>query len=149
MKAEFSSKAQREVFDKVHAQIIELFGPVAQEVEDSPMLLVAQGSAFAAITVHPWGAHDAAITVRSHVVFGATVDQELCTFLLHENTRRRFGAFALTGDGDVVFEHDLLGSTCVPVTLKTAVMSVLKTADDYDDQIKERWGGQRAVDVVS
>jgi hypothetical protein len=149
MTAKFTSHAQRKEFDKVHGQLTELFGPVAQEVEDSPMLLVALGSAFAAITVHPWGAHDAAITVRSHVVFGAKVDEELCTFLLHENTRRRFGAFALTGDGDVVFEHDLLGSTCVPATLKNAVMSVLKTADDFDDQIKERWGGQRAIDVVS
>jgi hypothetical protein len=149
MHAKFSSQAQREVFDKIRGQILELFGPVAQEVEDSPMLLVALGSAFAAITVHAWSDHDAAITVRSHVVFGARVDNDLCCFLLHENTRRRFGAFALTGDGDVVFEHDLLGSTCVPATLKNAVLSVLKTADDYDDRIKERWGGQRAIDVVS
>lgn len=112
------------------------------------MLLVALGSAAAAITVLPWEGGDAAITVRSHVVFGAKVDQELCCFLLHENARLHFGAFALTGQGDVIFEHDLLGSTCPREALKNAVLSVLKVADTYDDQIQERWGGQRAFDVL-
>jgi hypothetical protein len=112
------------------------------------MLLVALGSAAAAIAVQPWGEDDAAVTVRSHVVFGARVDHELCCFLLNENARLRFGGFAISGQGDVVFEHDLLGSTCPPAALKNAVLSVLKTADDYDDQIQARWGGQRALDVV-
>jgi hypothetical protein len=148
MPTRFTTQKQREMFEKVRGFIEELFGKVAQEVERAPVLLVALGSAAAAITVQPWGDEDAAITVRSHVVFGTKVNKELCCFLLHENTRLRFGAFALTEAGDVVFEHDLLGSTCVPATLKNAVLSVLKTANDYDDQIQDRWGGQRAIDVV-
>ena len=144
----FTTQAQRETFDKVHVYIEELFGKVAEEVEKAPVLLVALGSAAAAITVQPWGDDDAVITVRAHVVFGARVDQDLCCFLLHENTRLHFGSFALSGQGDVVFEHDLLGSTCPLPALKNAVLSVLKTADVYDDQIQARWGGQRALDMV-
>jgi hypothetical protein len=148
MPTRFTTQAQRDVFMKVRGYLDELFGPVAQDTEKAPVLLLALGSAAAEIFVQPWGEGDAAIVVRAHVVFGAKVDNELCCFLLHENARLRFGGFALTGKGDVVFEHDLLGSTCPPAALKNAVLSVLKTADDYDDQIQARWGGQRALDVV-
>jgi hypothetical protein len=148
MPKRFSTQSQRDVFARVRSLLDELFGPVAQEVEDAPMLLVALGSAAAAITVHPWGDGDAVVTVRSHVVFGASVDNELCCFLLRENSRLHFGAFALAGEGDVMLQHDILGSTCQGSVLKNAVLAVLETADDYDEKIQARWGGQRAIDVV-
>ena len=45
-----------------------------------------------------------------------------------------------------MFEHNLIGSTCDKEELKTSVITVVKLADEYDDEIVARWGGQRALD---
>ena len=67
-------------------------------------------------------------------------------FLLRENDRMTFGAFGIDQDGDVFFEHTIVGSTCDKPELKTSVSSVVLIADEYDDLIVEKWGGERAID---
>ena len=39
-----------------------------------------------------------------------------------------------------------MGSTCDKPELKTSVSSVVLIADEYDDLIVEKWGGERAID---
>jgi hypothetical protein len=41
-----------------------------------------------------------------------------------------------------------VGSTCNQKELETSVRAVLEIADRYDDEIVERWGGQRALDWI-
>jgi len=48
--------------------------------------------------------------------------------------------------GDVLFQHTIVGSTCDPAELEASVREVLEIADDYDDKIVSRWGGQRELD---
>jgi ATP-dependent Clp protease ATP-binding subunit ClpC len=58
------------------------------------------------------------------------------------------GAGGREGTSDVasLLKPALVGSTCDKDELKAQVMAVVLTADEYDDQIVARWGGQRALD---
>jgi hypothetical protein len=58
----------------------------------------------------------------------------------------RFGAFGVDKDGDIIFEHTIVGSTIDKEELKSSVKAVLSVADHYDDDIVSRWGGKRALD---
>ena len=143
----FATPAHEQTFTKVGTYLRELFGDKVEQMEDKPQFLLARGSAAASIAVFPRGS-DTVVSVRAWVVFGARITLELCQFLLRENSRLQFGAFGLAGDDDIFFRYSLVGSTINREELEAAVLTVLGTADDFDDVIKTRFGGQRASDVV-
>ena len=45
-----------------------------------------------------------------------------------------------------MFEHSLVGESCDRLELNHSVTTVIRIADNYDDEIVVRWGGQRALD---
>lgn len=144
---EFDSEAQRKCFEKIAPWVTELFGGSVLRNPEKPVLGVMEGSAFGQVGVFPWG-DDAMITTRAYVVTGAELKPELLGYLLHENAGMHFGGFGIDDEGDIIFEHSIVGSTCDRKELEASVVAVLKMADDYDDLIVERWGGQRALDQV-
>ena len=123
-----------------------MFGTFAFAREDVPSFGLAVGSAFVQVGVIPWGDDDATITARSYVVTGVEMTQDLMYFLLRENDKMRFGAFGVDQDNDIFFEHTIVGSSCDKDELKASILAVVYTADQYDEQITQKWGGQRAVD---
>jgi hypothetical protein len=143
---EFQTDAQKAVYEKVGQYMKELFGELAGARTDLPAYYLRMGSATVQAFILTWGDQDAVVNVRSYVVTGAERTPEMLEFLLRENFNMRFGAFGLDPDGDVTFEHNIIGSTCDKNELKAAVMAVLGTADEYDDQIVGRWGGKRSND---
>ncbi len=145
---EFATEAQRQCFEKVQPWVTELFGGSVLRNPEKPLLGVMQGSAFAQVGVFPWADDDAIITTRSYVVTGVELTSDLMRFLLVENGGMHFGAFGVDDDGDIFFEHSIVGSTCDRKELESSVTAVVRTADDYDDQIVARWGGQRALDQI-
>jgi hypothetical protein len=88
------------------------------------------------------------VVVRAYVVTDVEITPELMHFLLRENNIMRYGAFGLDKDDDIFFEHSIVGSTLDKEELMASVMAVLQTADKYDDQIRQRWGGRRALDRI-
>lgn len=145
---EFQTDAQRSCFDKVAPWVREIFGGSVLRKPDQPILGVMHGSAFAQVGVFPWGKDDAIITTRAYVVTGVELSPDLMRFLLEENAGMHFGGFGIDDDGDIIFEHSIVGSTCDQKELEASVIAVARTADDYDDRIVERWGGERALDQV-
>ncbi len=145
---DFQTETQRQCFEKVAPWVKEIFGGSVLRKPDKPILGVMHGSAFAQIGVFPWGDDDAIITTRAYVVTGAELSQDLLRFLLKENAGMHFGAFGIDDEGDIIFEHSIVGSTCDQRELEASVIAVARTADDYDDRIVERWGGERALDQV-
>ena len=144
---EFETAAQKVCHNKISLWMNELFADVPWEaLDDEPGFGLFMGSAWAEVHVYPWGDDDSVVNIRSTVVSGADLSCDLQNFLLRENAELRFGAFALNESGDVLFEHTIVGSTCDPAELEASVREVLETADDYDDKIVERWGGERALD---
>ena len=143
---EFESTAQKACYQRIVPWMQDIFGDAAVAFEDEPLFIVTIGSAVASTRVVAWEENDALITTRSFVVTDVNVTPELSYYLLRANNGIHFGRFALDGENDVVFEHSLVGSTCDQLELKHSVTTVIRLADDYDDEIVARWGGQRALE---
>jgi hypothetical protein len=143
---EFKTEAQEQVYRKVDEYLRQLFGEMVRPLSHAPLFIVPAGTTLTHIVVTPWGSDDATITVRAYVVYGADLVPDLLHFLLRENDTKRFGAFGLDRDGDIFFEHSIVGSTCDKEELKASTLAVSHTADLYDEKIVQRWGGMRAID---
>lgn len=145
----FQTPAQEACYDKIALWMQELFGKFPCARQDIPGLGLLMGSALVEVLVFPWGENDAIINTRSYVVTGADITPELMRFLLEENTSMIFGAFGIDANNDILFEHTIVGSTCDKKELESSVKAVLEVADDYDDRLVEKWGGQRALDRIN
>jgi hypothetical protein len=143
----FETEAQRRIYTQVESYLLDLFDEERAEPSDTfPSFWVPHGSTAAIVSVLPWGDDDATISIRAYVLFSARLDEELMYHLLHENDGTVFGSFGLDEDDDVFFEHTILGSTCDRDEVRASVNAVMTTADDYDDALQERWGGERTLD---
>lgn len=145
---QFETVIQENCFNKISTWMDELFGKFPCKRQDVPGFVLFMGSALVEVLVFPWGDEDAIIHTRSHVVTEAELTPDLMRFLLRENSIMRFGAFGVDEEGDIIFEHTIVGSTCDKLELQASVTAVLEIADEYDDKIVERWGGRRALDRV-
>lgn len=145
---QFQSTMQEACYEKVALWMRELFGKFPCARDDVPGLAVFMGSALVEVFVFPAGENEAVINTRSYVVTEVELSADLMRFLLRENINMRFGAFGIDDQGDVIFEHTIVGSTCDKPELEASVKAVLEIADEYDDKIVERWGGKRALDRI-
>jgi hypothetical protein len=143
---QFESEIQKTVHAKVAGYMKEVFGEQAQARSDRPAFGVQVGSSLTHVVVAPWSEEECVVMVRSYVVYQAELVPELLQYLLRENDSKRFGAFGVDKDGDIFFEHSIVGSTCDKGELKASVLAVVWTADQYDDIIIQRWGGMRESD---
>jgi hypothetical protein len=139
----FDSDAQKVTYEKILPWMKELFGIFIKIQPDIPGFGLNIGSAFVHISVQPWGEENSVITSRSYLVKGANITPDFMHFLLRENETMRFGAFGIDEDGDVFFQHTIVGSNCSQEDLKSSILAVGYTADQYDEKIVERWGGVR------
>ena len=117
---------------------------------DERLYVVKQGSAYVMVNVVPWGRDKAMVRCVSQLVKGITMTEELAIQLLQLNAHLRFGAFAFDPVGDLVlFIHSILGGhTLDPEELLTTLSDVALIADEYDDKLCTRYGGQRMQDVL-
>ncbi|GAB4122270.1 MAG: YbjN domain-containing protein [Roseiflexaceae bacterium] len=143
---EFKNQVQKETYEKVKGWMTEIFGEMVRNYDETPSFSVKVGSSLTYVNVYAWGDDRATIQCFSWVVTGADVDEELWRFLLRENYDMRFGAFGIDDDKDIFFKHSLMGNSADKAELKAAIMAVAYTADDYDDKIRQRWGGLRSDD---
>lgn len=76
------------------------------------------------------------------------VSSKLTTYLLTKNLEFVFGAFALDVDrGAVWFTHNLLGEFAAPEEFEATLAAVSQTADEYDREIKQLFGGRLYTDA--
>lgn len=117
---------------------------------DDKLYVVKQGSAYVMINIVPWGEDKAMVRCAAQLVKGVRMDGELATQLLTLNGHLRFGAFAYDPDEQLVlFIHSILGgSTLDPDELHATVADVAIIADEYDDKLATKYGGQRMRDLL-
>ena len=120
-----------------------------RKIEDK-MYVVKQGSSYVMINVVPWGEDRALVRCVAQLVKGVTMDAGLAEQLLSLNAVLRFGAFAYVKEGALVlFLHSILGGeTLDDAELVSTVRDVALIADDWDDKIIEKFGGQRMKDLL-
>ncbi|MBK8245838.1 MAG: YbjN domain-containing protein [Gemmatimonadetes bacterium] len=142
----FETEPQRATYERVATILRDEFGKQATPHPERPLFMLRTGSAMTQVHVDRIG--DAASVVRalSWVVTGAEQSGELHKFLLEANLSVRFGAFAIDGAGDIMFTHAIVGEGLTSDALMFTVVGVAQIADEYDDLIVQRFGGQRSSD---
>jgi hypothetical protein len=76
------------------------------------------------------------------------VTADLSTYLLAQNLEFVLGAFALdVENGAVWFNHNLLGEFMAAEEFESSLAAVAQTAERFDDEIKERFGGRLYVEA--
>ena len=123
--------------------------PAYRKVDDS-LYVIKQGSAYVMINVVPWGPDRACLRCTAQLVKGIQVDGKLALELLELNTHVRFGAFAYDSAQDaILFVHSILGGHTLDTDELTATLrDVALIADEYDDKLVGKYGGQRMLDLL-
>lgn len=123
--------------------------PAYRKIDDT-LYVIKQGSAYVMISVVPWGDNKAMVRCTAQLVKGVPLEGGLAKQLLELNAHLRFGAFAWESTDQVVlFTHTILGGTTLdPEELMATLRDVALIADDYDDKLMKKYGGQRMIDLL-
>jgi len=143
---DFSSPAHKEFYDKVSGWLKELFGEFVTARPDAPAFSINVGSAVVQMGAFEWSQGNVMLSTFAFVVSGAETTLDLTKYLLKENLTLSLGAYCLNDAGDIIFKHNLPAETCDKAQVNRSVRAVIWTADNYDDEITKRFGGQRATD---
>lgn len=142
---QFAHQRHRETYALVQEYLKELFEDPLED--DEGHFYVQYGSTVIEISAEPYGPEEASVAIVSYCVQGAEVDDELMTDLLRLNHNLPFGAFSVVG-GDIFFSHSLFGRTLQRSNLLGAVAAVAEIADEYDDKLSVKYGGETALDRI-
>ena len=144
---EFAHDTHRETYERARDFLDELFDEDLFHDRENGHSYVRYGSTVLEIAVDPYGPEEATVSVMAYCVQDVEVDEELLLGLLELNHTLPFGAFSLVGD-DIYFSHSLFGRTLERSNLLGAIAAVANIADEYDDRIVGKYGGQRALDKI-
>lgn len=143
---EFAHEVHEETFNRVAEYLPDFFDDPFQDEKDGHFY-VSYGSTVLEISVDPYGPHEAAVKIVGYCVQGAEITQGLLINLLEINHSIPFGAFSAVG-GDVFFSHSVFGRDLTPRALLTAIAAVANVADEFDDLIAHKYGGQTALERI-
>lgn len=142
----FENEVQEQTFYRLHEYLQELFeDPYHDPATDH--FYVRYGTTVLEISVEAYGPEEAVVTVMSYCVQGVEANEELLLGLLELNHQLHLGAFSLVG-GDIFFSYSIFGVTLERRNLLGAVAAVATVADDYDDRIVAKYGGETALDRI-
>jgi len=102
------------------------------------------------INIVPWDEQRCMVRCAAQLVKGCNVNGDLALELLRLNAQLRFGAFAYEPMGNLIlFVHSILGGPNLdPEELITTVSDVALIADEYDDKIIDKYGGQTMRELL-
>ncbi len=141
---ERQKEPHQQCLTKISRLMRSLFGEQAQQADDTAEFRIRHGSATVQVRIVPW-CDDALVVARAYIASCIELTPDLMRFLLEKNNDIAFGAFGVDPDGSIFLEHSIVGSTCDKAELQATVSSVLTIADEYDDEILRRWGGQQML----
>ncbi|HEY4592249.1 MAG: hypothetical protein DMF53_01960 [Acidobacteria bacterium] len=142
----FENPVHQETFQKLKEYLGELFEEPYHDPENDHFY-VRYGSTVLEISVEPYGAEETMVVIMSYCVQDVELDEELLAGLLELNHQMACGHFSVVGN-DIFFAHSLFGRNLDPRDLLRAITAVATVADDYDDRIVARYGGQTALERI-
>lgn len=143
---QFENESHREAFEKVREYVDDLIDEPYLD-EDSGHFYGRFGSTVLEVSVDPYGPEEIVVKVMAYCVQGARVDDSLLEGLLELNHTLPMGSFSLVGS-DVFFSQSLFGRSLEPRNFLNAMAAVATVADDYDDRIVARYGGETALERI-
>ncbi|HEY2293057.1 MAG TPA: YbjN domain-containing protein, partial [Thermoanaerobaculia bacterium] len=142
----FENPVHQETFHKLKEYLRELFEEPYHDPENDHFY-VRYGSTVLEISVEPYGTEETMVVIMSYCVQDVELDEELLAGLLELNHQMACGHFSVVGN-DIFFAHSLFGRNLDPRDLLRAITAVATVADDYDDRIVARYGGQTALERI-
>jgi len=142
----FASPVHQETFDKLKEYLGELFDDPYHDPENDHFY-VRYGTTVLEISVDPYGSDETVVVIMSYCVQDVELEEELLAGLLDLNHQMVCGHFSVVGN-DIFFAHSLFGRSLDPRDLLRAITAVATVADDYDDRIVARYGGQTALERI-
>jgi hypothetical protein len=123
--------------------------PAYRKVDDG-LYVIKQGSTLVMVSVHPWKQTHAVVRLVAQLVKGVTMEVPLALELLELNSVLRFGAFAWVPAGEIIlFCHTMADRELSDAEeFITTVRDFALVADDYDDRIAARYGGQTMQELI-
>jgi hypothetical protein len=117
---------------------------------DDGLYVIKQGSTLVMVTVHSWKQTHAVVRLVAQLVKGVQMEAELALELLTINAILRFGAFAYVPAGSViVFCHTMADRELSDQDeFMETIRDFALVADDYDDRIAARYGGQTMQELM-
>ncbi len=144
--ARFENQIQEATHHKLTEYLDELFEKPYLD-PGNQHFYIQYGTTVLEISNEPYGPEESVVTIMSYCVQGVEVEESLLRGLLALNHSIPFGAFSLVGS-DIFFSHSLFGRTVTRSNLITAIAAIATVADDYDDEIVAKWGGQTALERI-
>ena len=89
------------------------------------------------------------VTITSPILRGVPIGPELYAWVATEGWKFLFGHVTLDvvdGRADLNFQHRLLATHLDAEELDSAVVAVVAIADQLDDELQSRFGGERFID---
>jgi hypothetical protein len=143
---EFEHEVHEETFNRLREYLSELFEEPFHDPENDHFY-VRYGTTVLEISVDPYGPEEAIVVIMSYCVQDVDLEEDLLLGLLELNHQLPCGSFSLVGN-DIFFSHSLYGRGLEPRDLLRAITAVATVADDYDDRIVARYGGQTALEKI-
>jgi hypothetical protein len=143
---EFEHEVHEQTFLRLQEYLGELFDEPYHD-PDNDHFYVRFGTTVLEISVEPYGGEEAIVVIMAYCVQEVELAEELLLGLLELNHQLPCGSFSLVGN-DIFFSHSLFGRSLNRRDLLRAVTAVATVADDYDDRIVARYGGQTALERI-
>jgi T3SS (YopN, CesT) and YbjN peptide-binding chaperone 1 len=142
----FHTKSQEEVYRAVKSHLDELVEEHFDDAEHCDFYL-KYGSTVLEISIEPYQEDDAIVEILAFVVQDVEPSFDLMRELLHLNSEVSLGAFSVVGR-DVFYSHSFLGRRLQAEQLIASLEIVATIADEYDEQIVQKYGGTTALDSL-
>lgn len=143
----FHTRCQEDVYKQVKRLLDELVDEHFDDAEHCDFYLKF-GSTILEISIRPFDEDNAVVEILAYCVQGVEASLELYRELLALNSQVPLGAFSAVGS-DVFFSHSFLGRKLHAEQLITSLSSVAAVADEYDEKIVERFGGETALERLT
>ena len=145
---------ENEIHEKVHGNIQkwgrELYGETLRMGQNGTFR-INFGSAIIFISINSWSEDECIIHIWTPLIDEIEITADLTQYLLQQNRQMPpFGGFSIgtkTDDSEYIcMEETMVGSSATKDELRQAVYIMGQMADDYDDEIRSKWGGKRNRD---
>ena len=140
----FHTQCQEEVYRQVKSYLDELVDEHFDDAEHCDFYL-KYGSTVLEISIDPFEEDDAVVEVLAFVVQGVDPTFDLAKELLQLNAAVPLGAFSLLGN-DIFYSHSFLGRRLRPEQFIASLDAVASIADEYDDLLVAKYGGETALE---
>jgi hypothetical protein len=140
----FHTPCQEQVYKHVRQLLDELVDEHFDDAEHCDFYL-KYGTTILEISIRPYEEDNAVVEVVAFCVQDVEPSFELTRELLVLNSAVPLGAFSLI-ERDIFYSHAFLGRRLEADQLLASLNSVATIADEYDEKLVARYGGQTALD---